>query len=104
MRDELFKGRKSKPLKCETGTINLDDSQGPGTHWVSYAKKNHHCEYFDSYGDLKPPQEFLDYMLRGGVKVTNIQYNYSNVQKDSKYSCGQLCLRFLSNVRDYLFD
>lgn len=108
MRDDdilVKQGRKSQPWRYETGIINLDDSHGSGTHWVAYAKKDHHCEYFDSYGNLRPPQEFLNYMSRGGVNITDdIMYNYSGVQKDKKYNCGHLCLRFLSNVCELMFN
>lgn len=103
MRDELLnKSVALKPWKCETGIINLDTSQGPGTHWVAYAKKNQHCEYFDSYGDLTPPPEFVKYMKNSG-DVINILYNYNNIQKNVKYNCGHLCLRFLYNVCTTMF-
>lgn len=105
MRDDLLnKQQKLKPWRCETGIVNLDDSKGPGTHWVAYVKRYQQCEYFDSYGDLRPPQEFLNYMLNCGVSTTDINYNYNNVQKDEKYNCGHLCLRFLANVCDYMFN
>lgn len=97
MRDELL----SQPWKFETGVINLDDSHGPGTHWVAYVKNGHQCEYFDSYGDLRPPREFLNYMFKGGAN--NITYNYNNVQKDGKYNCGHLCLHFLSDTCKRVF-
>ena len=32
MKDQL----PTKPMKIETGIINLDNSNGEGTHWVAY--------------------------------------------------------------------
>ena len=29
----------NRPLYNESAIINLDDSRGPGTHWVAYKKK-----------------------------------------------------------------
>ena len=38
-------------LKNNQSTIvNLDDSLGKGTHWISYKKINDKIFYFDSYG------------------------------------------------------
>lgn len=85
MRDEL----PDNPLPLECGVINLDISQNSGTHWVAYAKIYDHIEYFDSYGNLKPPKELIKYL------GNNIQYNYENVQRDHLYNCGHLCLKFL---------
>lgn len=99
MRDELLLSEK-RPWRYETGIVNLDDTRGAGTHWVAYVKKDQHCEYFDSYGDLRPPQEVIDYM---GHDVTII-YNYNDIQKGRKYNCGHLCLRFLSNVCERMFN
>lgn len=85
MRDEL----PSKPYQMECGVINLDISKNAGTHWVAYGKINDYIEYFDSYGNLKPPKEFIKYVGE------NINYNYDNIQKNNRYNCGHLCLKFL---------
>lgn len=87
MRDEL--PYKAFPLEC--GIINLDTSKNLGTHWVAYGKIYDYIEYFDSYGNLKPPKEFLRYI------GTNIYYNYVNLQKNHLYNCGHLCLSFLNS-------
>lgn len=87
MRNEL----PNYPLSKECGIINLDSSENPGTHWVAYAKYNSHIEYFDSYGNLKPPKEVLKYLGR------NLNYNYENVQKSNPFNCGHLCLNYLKN-------
>lgn len=88
MRDRL---PKTKPWINECGIINLDSDSGVGTHWVAYYKKHDYKEYFDSFGDLKPPIEFITYL-----KPT-IEYNYKNKQKFNTFNCGHLCLKFLLN-------
>lgn len=76
MRDRL---PKTKPWINECGIINL------------YYKKHDYKEYFDSFGDLKPPIELITYL-----KPT-IEYNYKNKQKFNTFNCGHLCLKFLFN-------
>ena len=39
-----------KKIKKECGIINLDDNQGPGTHWVCYRNIDSFVEFFDSFG------------------------------------------------------
>lgn len=78
-----------KPRQTECGIINLDKSNKPGTHWVAYYKKNKQIEYFDSYGNLKPPREVVNYLGK------TIKYNYDRWQQDDSVICGHLCLKFL---------
>lgn len=91
MRDQLPK----IPLNKECGVINLDSSENSGTHWVAYAKFNKYIEYFDSYGNLKPPKELINYV------GSDIFYNYSNFQKSNPFNCGHLCIKFLT---EFWFD
>ena len=71
--EEVFK----KP-KC--AVINLDDSIGPGTHWVCY----YNNYYFDPFG-MPPPIEVVKY-------IKDIQNNDSQYQ-DTKTVCyGYCCL------------
>lgn len=86
MRDKLPK----IPWKNECSIINLDGSSGAGTHWVCYRKINKNVEYFDSFGNLQPPAEFIYYM-----KNCNIKYNRKNYQSYNTVVCGHLCLGFL---------
>lgn len=79
-----------KPKRIECGIVNLDDSKNEGTHWVAYAKIHNHCEYFDSYGNLKPPVELMQYF-----KYLNVFYNYTRYQKFNAVNCGHLCLNYL---------
>lgn len=85
MRDQLPKN----PWKKECGIINLDVSLGPGTHWVAYKKKGDLIDYFDSFGNLQPPREVVNYL------GDNITYNYTQHQNFDSVICGHLCLEFL---------
>lgn len=81
----------SKPFKFECAVINLDDFEGTGTHWVCYYKKNKRVYYFDSFGNLRPPLELINY-LGSGVKIV---YNYKRYQSYDTIVCGHLCIQFL---------
>lgn len=85
MRDLLPK----KINKYECGIVNLDSSNGLGTHWVAYYKNNKYKEYFDSFGNLQPPLEIIKYI------GSNIHYNHHQHQKYNSFNCGHLCLKFL---------
>lgn len=86
MRDNL--PLKPKPIECSI--VNLDSSNNPGTHWVAFVKIYKYCEYFNSYGDLKPPAELVKYL-----RDTDLYYNYTKYQTYNTYNCGHLCLQFL---------
>lgn len=79
------------PKFKETAVTNLDDKNGPGTHWVAYRKLGEDVVYFDSFGNLKPPKELIEYL-----GVDKIRYNYKNYQNFDTFICGHLCLKFLS--------
>lgn len=91
MRDKL----PAKKRKIECGIINLDNNSGPGTHWVAYKIKHNTFIYFDSFGNLQPPKEFVDYVGHGH----RILYNYNRYQNFNTVNCGHLCLRFLLNKK-----
>lgn len=88
MKDQL--PRMPKQIEC--GVVNLDNHTNLGTHWVAYVKVNHYCDYFDSFGDLKPPLELMRYF-----KKCNVFYNYNRYQKFDTENCGHLCLEYLRN-------
>jgi hypothetical protein len=98
MRDDVI---GSKPLKNETGIVNLDRGSGPGTHWCAYIKNNKKVLWFDSFGDLPPPLEIQKYF--DGCKIF---YNHLRYQAFDSYICGHLCLQFLVEniqcVREHL--
>ena len=87
MRDSL----PEKPFKQECGIVNLDDSNGMGTHWVAYYKNYNYKEYFDSFGNSQPPLEIVNYFK------FPLEYNYERKQKFNTFNCGHLCLKFLFN-------
>lgn len=89
MRNDLPNRR---PWKYESAIINLDDKDGPGTHWVAYKKKADEIIYFDSFGNLRPPQDLINYLGAGSI----VKYNYENYQKYDTIICGHLCLKFLA--------
>lgn len=93
MRNQLPK----KHLKKECGVINLgstaDPSTNSGTHWVSYfINSEGHKYYFDSFGDIQPPKEVINYLGKD-----NTFYNYNSFQKEGVI-CGHLCLAFLTYI------
>lgn len=79
-----------KPKKNETAIVNLDSTRGRGTHWVCYKKYGNTVQYFDSFGDLRPPLEMMEYF-----KGCAVIYNYDRKQKLNTVVCGHLCLEFL---------
>ena len=86
MRDSL----PNRVRSVESGIVNLDTSTGSGTHWVAYYKNKGFKVYFDSFGNLPPPKEIVQYL---GIK--NLQYNYDKLQAFNSFNCGHLCLEFL---------
>lgn len=89
MRNQL--PRKVRKFEC--GIINLDDYDGPGTHWVAYKKTGDSISYYDSFGNLSPPLEFIKYV---GDK-NKIFYNYKRYQDFGTVNCGHLCMKILLN-------
>ena len=81
----------NKPFQNESGIINLDNTVGEGTHWVAYCKKGSIVNYYDSFGNLPPPIEFMQYMK----SVEKILYNRKQEQTYNSTECGLLSLRFL---------
>ena len=98
MRIPYFRGvymRNALPRKIrrnESGVVNLDDVDGPGTHWVAYAKRGDRAAYFDSFGNLRPPKEIARYL------GNDITYNHMAYQTYDQTICGQLCLLFLRQI------
>ena len=75
----------------ESAIVNLDDNRGPGTHWVAYHKRRNNVVYFDSFGNLQPPFELMNYL-----NVETVKYKVKKFQDYDSYNCGHLCLQFLS--------
>lgn len=49
------------PKLNEAAVVNLDDKNGPGIHWVAYRKTGKNVTYFDSFGNLRPPKDIINY-------------------------------------------
>lgn len=88
MRDKL----PARVRVNENAIVNLDSERGSGTHWVCYKKRGNVVNYFDSFGNLRPPKELLNYF---GTD-SRVFYNYSNHQALDSVICGHLCLLFLA--------
>lgn len=92
MRNALPMPSQARPKEC--AIINLDDFDGPGTHWIAYWKNGNVIHYFDSYGNLPPPSELLSYLGSN----SKILYNYNQYQEYGSIICGHLCLIFLHQL------
>ena len=80
-----------REIKKECGIINLDDIQGPGTHWVCYRNINNVVEYFDPFG-LIMPNEALKYFKTANKPIV---YSIDEIQNRSTVLCGYWCLYYL---------
>jgi hypothetical protein len=69
--------------------VNLDKTDGNGTHWVAIYYKPEYILYFDSYG-VYPPKEIID-----NAKSKNLYYSNFIIQEQMSILCGWLCLGFL---------
>ena len=78
-------------IKKECGIINLDDIQGPGTHWVCYRNLDSVVEYFDPFG-LIMPSEALKYFRSSGKQII---YSIDEIQNRNTVLCGYWCLYYL---------
>lgn len=88
MIDELPK----KPNFYENAIVNLQKLSQEGSHWVAYRKIGEVVEYFDSFGNLRPPKELQRY-FRG----CQVYYNRDRYQGLQQSNCGQNCIKFLKN-------
>ena len=60
-------------------------------HWVAYKKKGKNVIYFDSFGNLRPPEDLVKYL---GIK--KIKYNHEKFKEFNTFTCGHLYLKFLN--------
>jgi len=94
MRDGLPKRIRQN----EAAVVNLDNSYGPGTHWVCYKKIQNAIYYFDSFGNMPPPKELLNYFK----PTSKVFYNHTREQPANTSICGHLCLEFLRRPVSYM--
>ena len=88
-----------KKIRKECEIINLDDIQGPGTHWVCYRNLDSVLgkpvvEYFDPFG-LIMPNEALKYFNTASPSGKRIVYSMDEIQNRNTVLCGYWCLYYL---------
>jgi hypothetical protein len=72
--------------------INLEDSDGPGTHWTCFYYSPTISIYFDSYGFV-PPKDVEE-------KIGTYIYNDKDIQDMDASSCGYYALAFILFLHD----
>ena len=94
LRGIYSRDRLPKKIRKECGIINLDDIQGPGTHWVCYRNLDSVVEYFDPFG-LIMPNEALKYFNTASPYGKQIVYSIDEIQNRNTVLCGYWCLYYL---------
>lgn len=87
-------------LKASPGNyiINMDDSTGPGTHWVALysGPKQRYTIYFDPFGETADPRTIKFMKRMKGKKAIG----FEEIAQDSNAtSCGYWCLFFLNEMK-----
>ena len=78
------------PLKKKFYIINLDDENGPGTHWVVlFMSRVGLPIYFDSFG-VYPPKE-LNF-------IENLYFIPYRIQATNSRNCGLYCIYFINQT------
>lgn len=67
--------------------VNLEDSDGPGTHWTAFYYSPTNSIYFDSYGFIAP--------LDVEKKIKPYIFNDAEIQDYNSSACGFYCLCFI---------
>ena len=91
-RDILSRNALPSKIKKECGIINLDDIEGPGTHWVFYRNLDSFVEYFDPLC-LIMPDEVYHYLATSGKRQI---YSEDEIQNRDSVLCGYWCLYYLN--------
>ena len=87
------KDQIKKPLKDGFYIINLDNSDGKGTHWTALYKINDAFSlYWDSFG-FPAPQNIDDMLYK-------YDYNKKQIQDIDSTSCGFYCIAFIKFLSD----
>ena len=101
-----FKGvftRDQLPEKIgnrESGIVNFNTSEEPGSHWVAYFQDGSKKIYFDSFGQVIPTeiQKYLKTKDEYRNNLPVIERNTDVVQEPNTVICGHLCLYVLDNL------
>jgi len=88
---------KASPDDKECGIVNLDDSDGKGTHHICYWLDSKHGDKFcfDSFG-VAPPTELIDYLKK--FDKQNILYSTYIIQELNETNCSELSLYVLHEL------
>jgi len=82
------KDQMKKPLKDGFYIVNLDNSDGSGTHWCSLYKINNGFSlWWDSFG-FPAPENIEDLLNK-------YEYNKKQIQDIDSTSCGFYCIAFI---------
>lgn len=74
--------------------INLDDSFGGGTHWVSIFFGDNHIYYFDSFG-ITPPEDVVKLSEKIGKEFC---YSSEQYQDFNSVLCGYYGMYFINEM------
>jgi hypothetical protein len=87
----VFSKDKLKSVPSQNGSyiINLDDFNGPGTHWVALFVEYENAIYFDPFG-IVPPLSVIRYTKDKYFIDSNFI-----IQNLDQECCGYYCLGFL---------
>tara|TARA_R110001606_G_scaffold13743_3_gene59123 strand:+ start:700 stop:1350 length:651 start_codon:yes stop_codon:yes gene_type:complete len=77
--------------------INLDDSKGPGSHWVATIRDGRDMVIYDSFG--RDSDEILSKLKTGGLRV--VDSDYDKEQDELEMNCGARCCAWLVFVHKY---
>ena len=97
-KDELY----GLPKQNGFYIVNMQNStEGNGSHWIAFIKRDDTSFYFDSYGFV-PPIAIIDFL-----KPSKIAYSDNDVQYLTSQECGWYCISFLKymqNSKNILVD
>jgi hypothetical protein len=90
--DQLLKYKVKKPSMF---IVNIDQSDQPGSHWVSfYFPESGAAEFFDSMG--KPPEHYHIYYKNFLIAYgSSYLHNLNRIQDYNTSLCGEYCIYFL---------
>jgi hypothetical protein len=88
MRDALPKDIK----EGQSIVINLDNTNGKGTHWTALKKSKNEINYFDSFG-MPPPQELIN--LYPKIKIVSNTYQFQHMNNTN---CGAYVVYFIREM------
>jgi hypothetical protein len=82
--------------------INMADENHPvGTHWVCFVIRGKECMYFDSFGEIFPP-DVKKFITKN--KSIKLFYNADHIQHLDSTTCGFYCLSFCYYVHKHPKD